>query len=68
LFRLERFSKGLEIPSIDRKEYRLVRLSNGLEVFLVHDANADMASAAMDVNVGSFSDEDEMPGMAHGTD
>ncbi len=26
---------------------------------------ADKASAAMDVNVGSFSDQEDMPGIAH---
>ena len=55
----------LETPSLDDRTYRVVRLPNQLEALLVHDPQADKASAAMDVNVGSFSDEDDMPGMAH---
>lgn len=55
----------LETPSLDDRSYRVIRLSNKLEALLVHDPQTDQASAAMDVNVGSFSDEDDMPGMAH---
>jgi insulysin len=55
----------LETPSLDDRSYRVIRLLNQLEVLLVHDAETDKASAAMDVNVGNFSDETEMPGMAH---
>lgn len=62
---VERVTDKLETPSLDDRSYRVIRLSNQLEVLLVHDAETDKASAAMDVNVGSFSDEDDMPGMAH---
>ncbi|KAH6624653.1 Metalloenzyme, LuxS/M16 peptidase-like protein [Chaetomium sp. MPI-SDFR-AT-0129] len=55
----------LEKPSLDDRSYRVIRLPNQLEALIVHDAKTDKASAAMDVNVGSFSDEDDMPGMAH---
>jgi insulysin len=55
----------LETPSLDDRSYRVIRLPNQLEALIVHDPKTDKASAAMDVNVGSFSDEDEMPGMAH---
>ncbi|KXX73626.1 Insulin-degrading enzyme [Madurella mycetomatis] len=55
----------LETPSLDDRSYRVIRLPNQLEALLVHDPKTDKASAAMDVNVGSFSDEDDMPGMAH---
>lgn len=55
----------LETPSLDDRSYRVVKLpSNQLEVLLVHDADTDKASAAMDVNVGNFSDKEDMPGMA----
>jgi insulysin len=50
---------------LDDRSYRVIRLPNQLEVLLVHDADTDKASAAMDVNVGNFSDEEDMPGMAH---
>jgi insulysin len=55
----------LEKPLLDDRTYRVIQLSNQLEVLLIHDADTDKASAAMDVNVGSFSDSDDMPGIAH---
>ncbi|KOS19222.1 putative zinc protease mug138 [Escovopsis weberi] len=55
----------LEKPSLDDRDYRVILLKNGLEALLVHDPDTDKASAALDVNVGNFSDEDGMPGMAH---
>lgn len=55
----------LEKPSLDDRLYRVVCLDNQLEALLVHDPETDKASAALDVNVGNFSDEDGMPGMAH---
>jgi len=62
---VELVTERLETSSLDDRAYRVVRLSNGLEALLVRDPQADKASAAMDVGVGSFSDEDDMPGMAH---
>ncbi|XWW97607.1 hypothetical protein V2A60_005592 [Cordyceps javanica] len=55
----------LEKPSLDDRQYRVIRLDNGLEALLVHDPETDKASASLDVDVGSFSDEPGMPGMAH---
>lgn len=49
----------------DPAEYRAVTLPNGLRVLLVHDGRADKASTSMDVNVGSASDPEDMPGLAH---
>jgi insulysin len=49
----------------DTRRYRVVKLTNQLEVLLVHDADTDKASAAMDVNVGNFSDPEDLPGLAH---
>jgi insulysin len=54
-----------ETPSLDQRSYRLLTLSNELEVLLVHDAETDKAGAAMDVNVGYFSDPEHLPGLAH---
>lgn len=62
---LERVTDQLETPSLDDRVYRVIRLPNQLEVLLVHDPETDKASASMDVNVGNFSDEIDMPGMAH---
>lgn len=55
----------MEKPQLDNRTYRVVRLPNDLEALLIHDPDTDKASAAMDVNIGSFSDADDMPGMAH---
>ena len=49
----------------DDRSYRYLVLPNGLQVLLVHDGEADKASAAMDVGVGCWSDPDELPGLAH---
>lgn len=62
---IELVTDQLEIPSLDDWQYRVIWLPNRLEVLLVHDPETDKASAALDVNVGNFSDEDTMPGMAH---
>lgn len=55
----------VERPELDSRLYRIIKLDNGLEALLIHDPDTDKASAALDVNVGSFSDADDMPGMAH---
>ncbi|KAJ0349490.1 hypothetical protein COL154_013553 [Colletotrichum chrysophilum] len=62
---VELVTNQLEKPSNDDRDYLIIRLPNKLEVLLVHDPETDKASAALDVNVGNFSDEDDMPGMAH---
>jgi insulysin len=66
---VERLTDRLETPSLDTRDYRVIRLpQNQLEILLVHDADTDKASAAMDVNVGNFSDDIEMGGVAHAVD
>ncbi|KZT41760.1 hypothetical protein SISSUDRAFT_981316 [Sistotremastrum suecicum HHB10207 ss-3] len=49
----------------DDRQYRLIRLENGLRALLVHDPSADKAAAALDVSVGHLNDPDDMPGLAH---
>ena len=61
----ERLTEQLEKPEIDNRLYRVIRLPNKLEALLIHDVDADKASAALDVNVGAFSDAEDMPGIAH---
>ena len=55
----------MEKPLLDDRSYRVIQLPNQLEILLIHDPNTDKAAAAMDVNVGSFSDPDDLPGTAH---
>ncbi|KAJ5223283.1 Peptidase M16 core [Penicillium chermesinum] len=62
---IERITEDLEKPELDDRSYRVIRLPNKLEALLVHDPDTDKASAAVNVNVGNFSDQDDMPGMAH---
>ena len=62
---VERVADSLEKPSLDNRSYRVIKLANQLEALLVHDPDTDKASAAVDVNVGAFSDDEDMPGMAH---
>jgi insulysin len=62
---VRRITDRLEKPDLDDRSYRVIELLNKLEVLLVHDAQTDKASASLCVNVGNFSDDDTMPGMAH---
>lgn len=62
---IERVAEKLEAPELDDRSYRVIRLPNKLEALLVHDPETDKASASVNVNVGSFSDAENMPGMAH---
>lgn len=62
----ERLTEKLEKPILDDRSYRVIQLPNKLEALLVHDAETDKAAAAMDVNVGSFSDPEDLQGLAHG--
>jgi insulysin len=55
----------LETPLGDNRSYSVVTLPNKLEALIVHDADTDKASAALDVNVGSFSDYKKLLGIAH---
>jgi insulysin len=62
---VEVLAHELEKPLLDTRTYRVIRLPNKLEALLIHDAETDKAAAAMEVNAGSFSDDEDMPGMAH---
>ena len=60
-----RLTATMEKSSTDNRTYHVIRLPNELEALLVHDAETDKASAALDVNAGSFDDPEDMPGLAH---
>lgn len=59
------YTQHIDKPLSDDREYKLIRLDNGLEALLIHDPTTDKASAAMDVRVGHLSDPSDLPGMAH---
>lgn len=63
--KVRRIADDLEKPDLDDRSYRVIELPNKLEALLVHDPQTDKASASLNVNVGNFSDDDDMPGMAH---
>ena len=49
----------------DEREYRAVKLKNGMKVLLISDKDATRAAAALAVHVGSFSDPRDIAGLAH---
>ncbi|KAG0267649.1 Insulinase (Peptidase M16) [Actinomortierella ambigua] len=59
------FTKTIEKSLNDDRDYRLLRLSNELEVLLIHDPNVDKSAAALDVHVGHLSDPKNLQGLAH---
>ncbi|KAJ7736402.1 hypothetical protein B0H14DRAFT_2263226, partial [Mycena olivaceomarginata] len=50
------FTKSLQKSEQDDREYRLIRLEDGLEAMLVHNSKADKAAASLDVAVGHLHD------------
>ena len=58
---------GLSITKAERdtRNYRGLKLSNGMHTVLVSDPDAEMAAASVDVHVGSWSDPDDLAGLAH---
>ena len=57
-------NKIIKSPT-DPRIYRVIQLTNGLQMCLISDPDADMSAAAMDVHVGYMSDPDDIPGIAH---
>lgn len=50
------FTRPIRKSEQDDREYRVIKLENGLEATLVRDAAADKAAASLDVAVGHLSD------------
>jgi len=49
----------------DNRDYRMIRLENGLEALICSDPTTDKAAAALNVRVGHLSDPEELQGLAH---
>ncbi|GAA5219116.1 insulinase family protein [Corallincola platygyrae] len=49
----------------DHRNYRYLRLKNGLRVLLAEDAKATKSAMALAVNAGHFDDPDDRHGMSH---
>ncbi|KAJ1733777.1 metalloprotease [Coemansia biformis] len=59
------FTGDLNKSLSDSREYRLIRLPNGLVAMVVHDVEESKACASLGVNVGSLADPPELQGLAH---
>ena len=60
-----RLAESVIKSAADEREYRHITLPNKLQVLLSSDDKTEKSSAALDVNVGHFSDPEEAPGLAH---
>lgn len=58
-------SLTIETPSLRSREFAKIQLANGLQAYIISDPDTDKSAAALSVNVGSWSDPKEYPGMAH---
>ena len=60
-------TSGLQFlnPDLAQRKTAKIRLSNGLEAYLISDPQADQSSASVAVKTGSWNDPEEYPGMAH---
>ncbi len=58
---------NLEIltPSLGKRKMAKIRLENGLEAYLISDPGADQSAAALSMEVGSWNDDPNYPGIAH---
>lgn len=50
------FIKPIQKSPQDDRDYRIIRLENGLSATIVHDPTADKAAASLDVAVGHLYD------------
>lgn len=49
----------------DHRQYRIIKLENGLTTLLVHIPDAQQAAASMAINAGHFQDPEDTPGLTH---
>lgn len=52
-------------PDLSERKVMKLRLSNGLEAYLVSDPKLDQSGAVLSVDAGSWEDPAEYPGLAH---
>eukprot|EP00924_Labyrinthula_sp_SR-Ha-C_P016663 augustus_masked-scaffold_6-processed-gene-11.1-mRNA-1 protein AED:0.03 eAED:0.06 QI:0/-1/0/1/-1/1/1/0/1091 len=63
-------SSGTETQPIlksatDEKNYKFITLPNEIRTLLISDPSTEASAASLSVNVGSFSDPPDLPGLAH---
>lgn len=51
--------------SLSERKTAKIRLNNGLEAYLISDPKADQSAAALSMEVGSWNDDPQYPGIAH---
>ncbi|PTB89415.1 peptidase M16 [Pseudidiomarina aestuarii] len=61
----ERCAQSIIKSPTDHRDYRLIRLSNGLRCALVHDAKSQQAAVSTAVHAGHFHDPQTAQGLAH---
>ena len=52
-------------PNLAKRETKKIKLNNGLQALIISDPEAVESGAMLSVNVGSFEDPEEYPGLAH---
>ncbi|KAJ1492676.1 Metalloenzyme, LuxS/M16 peptidase-like protein, partial [Baffinella frigidus] len=52
-------------PEVDKRQYRLVKLDNEMDICLVSDPETQIAAAALAVCAGQLQDPPEVQGLAH---
>lgn len=57
----EVYQKALIRSQQDTRDYRIIRLRNGLEATLIHDLTSDQAAASLTVSVGHLNDPVSRP-------
>ena len=61
---IKTFDNIIKSPN-DNRSYRGILLENQLKCLLISDPTTEKAAAALNINVGSMSDPDNLPGLAH---
>lgn len=56
---------NIAVSDFENRHFQSYQLDNGMKVLLVSDAESEQAAAALNVTVGSWSNPDDLPGLAH---
>ncbi len=56
---------NIVVSDFETREFQTYQLDNGLKVLVVSDPGSEKAAAALNVSVGSWSNPEDIPGLAH---
>ncbi len=59
---------SISTPSVKKRMTKKIRLNNHLEAYIISDPNTNLSAAALSVDVGSWNDLENYPGIAHFTE